>query len=94
MAGYNTVCEVLSSGRPAILVPRATPVLEQLIRARRFARMGCVDMVEPAQLTPGRLIRKVLDVLANPQRPRATVDLRGLSRVGERTAALLEGLAA
>lgn len=34
MAGYNTVCELLSFGHHAILVPRAEPVQEQLIRAR------------------------------------------------------------
>ena len=37
MAGYNTVCELLSFGRNAILVPRAEPVKEQLIRARLLA---------------------------------------------------------
>src|SRR6185369_9075771 len=40
MAGYNTVCELLSSGCNAILVPRAEPVKEQLIRARLLAAEG------------------------------------------------------
>ena len=33
-AGYNTICELLSFSRRAILVPRSEPVREQLIRAR------------------------------------------------------------
>ncbi len=37
MGGYNTVCEVLSLGRPAIVVPRVQPRREQLLRARALA---------------------------------------------------------
>ena len=40
MAGYNTVCELLVSGRRAVLVPRSEPVQEQLLRARLFAARG------------------------------------------------------
>src|SRR5262249_26898949 len=35
MAGYNTVCDVLSYGRPAVLVPRSGPSQEQALRADR-----------------------------------------------------------
>ena len=34
MAGYNTVAETLRARRPALLVPRARPSQEQLVRAR------------------------------------------------------------
>src|SRR2546430_6796896 len=44
MAGYSTVCELLSSGCRAVLVPRAEPVREQLIRARRFAKLGYFEI--------------------------------------------------
>ena len=33
MAGHNTVSEILSFGRPAVLVPRVAPPREQTIRA-------------------------------------------------------------
>lgn len=35
MGGYNTFCEVLSFDRPAVIVPRTVPRLEQYIRAQR-----------------------------------------------------------
>lgn len=40
MAGYNSVCGVLASGRPAILMPRSEPSEEQLVRARLFGARG------------------------------------------------------
>src|SRR5438128_11745672 len=59
-AGYNTVCELLSFSRRAILIPRAEPVCEQLIRARRLAARGSVDILGPQDRTPDALHSKVL----------------------------------
>jgi predicted glycosyltransferase len=42
MGGYNTFCEILSFDKPALIVPRAKPRLEQTIRARRAAELGLV----------------------------------------------------
>jgi predicted glycosyltransferase/nucleoside-diphosphate-sugar epimerase len=63
MGGYNTMCEVLSSGARTLVVPRATPRLEQTIRAAAFAELGLVAMLHPDQLTPERLARTVADLL-------------------------------
>jgi len=93
MAGYSTVCELLSFGRRAVLVPRAEPVREQLIRARRFAELGYFDLVEPGELMPERLISKVLSALHRDPAPVAPADLGGLARVVERVRALLDGVA-
>jgi predicted glycosyltransferase len=102
MAGYNTVCELLLFGRRAVLVPRAEPVQEQLIRARLFAERGYFDMVEPDQLTPELLMSRVLSALREPasstssgqpfDRLRASgtpIDLDGLPRIRRRVWALL-----
>ncbi|HEX8163416.1 MAG TPA: glycosyltransferase [Pyrinomonadaceae bacterium] len=89
MAGYNTVCELLSSGRRAILVPRAEPVREQLIRARLLAAQGLFEIVEPQDLTPDTLIKKVLAALKPAAVPRAPFQLDGLPRIRERMRALL-----
>jgi len=62
-AGYNTVCELLSFSRRAILVPRSKPVREQLIRARLMAQRGFFECIEPQDLTPEILISKVLEAL-------------------------------
>ena len=47
MGGYNTFCELLSLDKPALIIPRSVPRLEQSIRARRAADLGLVSMLEP-----------------------------------------------
>jgi predicted glycosyltransferase len=92
MVGYNTVCELLAAGVPAVLVPRAEPVQEQLIRARRLAARGHFRMVEPAELTPARLIAEARAALAAPPVPTASwIDMEGLTRIRSRVHRLLEG---
>ncbi|MFZ3583776.1 glycosyltransferase family protein [Loktanella sp. DJP18] len=51
MGGYNTTCEVLSLGRPTLIVPRAKPRAEQLIRTSRLADRRLVDMLHPDALS-------------------------------------------
>ena len=89
MAGYNTVCELLSFGCHAILVPRAEPVMEQLIRARLLAAQGIFDIVEPQHLSPGVLIGKVLAALKPVAVASMPFELDGLPRIRERMSALL-----
>ena len=45
MGGYNTFCEILSFGKPALIVPRTRPRREQLLRARRAEALGLVRML-------------------------------------------------
>jgi predicted glycosyltransferase len=66
MAGYCTVAEVLASGTPALLVPRAAPREEQLNRARRLAATGRVDMLEPSAADPPRLRQAIDRLLDRP----------------------------
>src|SRR6266567_2162023 len=47
MGGYNTVYEVLSFEKPALIVPRVRPRREQLIRAERLRALGLVDVLHP-----------------------------------------------
>src|SRR5213594_5124491 len=88
MAGYSTVCELLSSRRRAVLVPRDAPVREQLIRARRFAELGYFEIVEPEELEPNLLMAKVLAALRRNPTPTLEVDLNGLPRIAERVRAM------
>ena len=89
MAGYNTVCELLSLNKPAVLVPRAEPVREQLIRARRLAGLGLVDLVEPHELAGDVLIRRVLAALECGSPKAGSLDFAGVERVLARASALL-----
>lgn len=63
MAGYNTVTELLSLGKPALLVPRTTPSLEQWIRATRLERLGRFAVIHPDQLSAASMRQAVLDLL-------------------------------
>lgn len=47
MGGYNTVCELLASGRPGLVVPRVVPRLEQAVRADELARRTHLDALHP-----------------------------------------------
>ncbi len=45
MGGYNTFCEILAADKPALIVPRTVPRLEQYIRAERMSKLGLVGML-------------------------------------------------
>src|SRR5207244_5231712 len=46
MGGYNTICEVLSFEKHALIVPRVKPEPEQWIRAERLRDLGLIDRSE------------------------------------------------
>jgi predicted glycosyltransferase len=52
MGGYNSVCEILSFRKRALVVPRVRPRVEQLIRAQRMRDLGLLDVLHPDELTP------------------------------------------
>jgi predicted glycosyltransferase len=73
MAGYNTVAEVMRARRPGLLVPRARPSQEQLVRARAVAEQPSYDMLHPDELSPERM-REALGRLLELPRPAAPAD--------------------
>jgi predicted glycosyltransferase len=82
MGGYNTTVELLAARKPALIVPRVEPRVEQLIRAERLADLGLVEMIHPNDLTP-RLVRSKVEELLKRDPvsvPRVEVDLSGASR--------------
>ncbi len=86
MAGYNSVCEIVGYGKPALLVPRETPRLEQAIRARRFAQLGLVEVLATADLSPAALSRWM--ATAPPAPASSPVAFTALPRVAARVADL------
>lgn len=89
MGGYNTICEVLSFRKPALIVPRVKPRREQLIRAERLEALGLVDVLHPADLTPAALSEWLAQDRSRPAPARRRVDLNGLTRVPKLLAELL-----
>ena len=79
MGGYNTSCEVLSLGVPALFVPRTAPRAEQLVRAERFRDLGLADVLLPDRLSPAAIGEWLAREPATAAR--RPVDLEGLSRL-------------
>jgi predicted glycosyltransferase len=94
MAGYNTVCELISQRAPALTVPRVYPRREQILRAEALASRGLLQVVPPAELSPERLRHDMEELIATagqwPQRANwDAVDFSGLSRITRRVRKLL-----
>jgi predicted glycosyltransferase len=84
MAGYNTICEILSLGKRAVVVPRVRPVQEQWIRADKLARLGAIRCVHPDVLTPGKLAWEVQSQLRQASvRTSFPASLDGLDHVAD-----------
>jgi len=81
MGGYNTVCEVLSFGKPTLIVPRVSPRREQLIRAERLRALGLLDVLPPDEATPQALSRWLVRVPGSPPRARDRLDMNGTDRL-------------
>lgn len=88
MGGYNTVCEIMSTTTPALIVPRVHPRREQLIRARGLARHQLLDFCHPDEFTPDTLSTWWQQV-AGQEVPRNGVNLDGLATTYEYASELL-----
>ena len=66
MGGYNTMCELLSLRKPALIIPRDTPREEQLIRARVFQKRGLCEYIKWDEVTPDSIREKLNSMLDNP----------------------------
>ena len=93
MGGYNTFCEILSFGKPALIVPRTAPRQEQYLRAERASRLGLVRMLPDDGIRAPRRMAEQLHALASWPRPRPEQIpglLGGLERITERAARWLD----
>jgi predicted glycosyltransferase len=95
MGGYNTTCEILSQGKPSLVVPRETPRLEQRIRAEVFSRRGLIEFLPWDALSPGTLREKLDRLLRAPgpyQTAMARFPFTALSVISERLEAFRKDL--
>jgi predicted glycosyltransferase len=90
MAGYNTVCELLSHRKQAILIPRSEPVREQLIRAKLLEDLGIFKMIDSKHLTSDTLMQKISEAFTQETDQTNLPELDGLARINERIENLLE----
>lgn len=89
MGGYNTVCELLTLHKRAVIVPRIKPGLEQGIRAERMSALGLLRMLHPSRLTPTALIDAVQTELVAAAGPTTHSKLKSLDGLTHCTAAIL-----
>ena len=78
MAGYNTVCDVLSYRRPAVLVPRPGPSQEQSMRADRLQAWRSAEVVRASDLSGPALARAIQTALSRGEPSTPPVSLDGL----------------
>lgn len=89
MGGYNSVCEIMSTDVPALIVPRTMARAEQRIRAHSLAHAGFVDVHEISSLTPD-ILHDWLLRKAGTAIDRSGIRLDGLSCLPRLAAALFD----
>ncbi len=89
MGGYNTTCEILSVGKPAVIVPRIKPSQEQCIRAELLAKLGVLAAIHPDNLTPDILLRSLLQQLHTPQISIPEINLNALPKISQYISTLI-----
>ena len=92
MGGYNTVCELLSLRRRAVVVPRTRPGQEQLIRAQRLGDQGLLRWRHPDALSPQALMADVMQELKAATNGSHHAHLQGMNGLAQCSAALLAQL--
>jgi predicted glycosyltransferase len=92
MGGYNTVCELLTLRKRAVVVPRAQPGVEQTIRAERMAGLGLLRAVDPGELSAAALMAAIQEELAAHARGEQRAHLGAMRGLDEVSQALLEWL--
>jgi len=92
MAGYNTLSEVLSLRKRALVVPRNGPSEEQRMRAGLFASRGLLEMLDPRDLTPEVLAQRLKMALQkeDPSVRGQTIEMNGAGRAAGRLLELLD----
>jgi predicted glycosyltransferase len=92
MGGYNTFCEILSFDKPALILPRTRPRMEQFIRAERARELGLVRVMHQDAPFDARSMATALRDLPQQPPPSAVVVpglLDGLLNVDRLVARLL-----
>jgi len=85
MAGYNTFCEILSYDKPALVIPRMEPRMEQLIRAVRAEELGLLNVLIPDNGLDTEIMADALRKLPYQEKPSNALRpgmLDGLDSIG------------
>ena len=89
MAGYNTICEVMSTDTPALVAPRSQRRAEQRLRAHALARTGAIETILPWEANPERIGAWLTENVGR-RIARRGIELDGLTRVPRLASELLD----
>ncbi|MBD2500950.1 glycosyltransferase family protein [Anabaena azotica] len=81
MAGYNTVCEILSANKPAVIIPRYQPSKEQLIRAEKMDKLGFFKVINPEIVCQKEFQKYLVNQLTHPQLNQNFLNMDGLDNI-------------
>jgi predicted glycosyltransferase len=92
MAGYNSLCEVVSLRKKALVVPRLGPRAEQRMRADLFKQKGLIDVLDPREVSPANLADRIMEDLERTDFPTAgsAIDMSGARNTACRLSALAQ----
>lgn len=80
MGGYNTVCEVLATGAPVLVVPRTRPRMEQAIRAHQLSAVTHLKTMHASLARPEAIADWLTRAVRHDPTPHP-IDLDGLARI-------------
>jgi len=80
MGGYNTMCEIMSLNKKAVIVPRVKPRKEQFIRAQCLSPFVPFKYIHPEDVNPHILEKEIDNLLSRKQDNSPYIDLNGLRR--------------
>ena len=89
MGGYNTISEILSLQKKAIVIPRVRPVQEQLIRAERMSQHSFFQYLHPDALTAENLMQMLQAELTREQTPFPLINLNAHQAIAQQVSTLL-----
>jgi predicted glycosyltransferase len=81
MGGYNSVIELLSFQKHALIVPRIVPRLEQLVRAERLQALGLLEVLHPDDISSAAISTWLQRDLGSTPNAFGCLDMNGLSRL-------------
>jgi predicted glycosyltransferase len=91
MAGYNSLCEIVSLRKKALVVPRLGPRAEQRMRAELFQQKGLIDVLDPQEVSPKNLAQRISEDLERTDFPLAdaAIDTSGARNAAWRLSELV-----
>lgn len=79
LAGYNTILECVAAGVSTLsyLLPFRHGDREQELRATRFRDAGLIETLEPSELSPSEIAKRILQMTKERKRPQRSIRLEG-----------------